>query len=114
MKIQITPLAQQKLKESLGNQPGFFKFFFDTDGCGCDGITVLLITDEPDNGDIEIDAGSLPFIINAQQAIFYEELMILDVERNYPSYKLSSDSTIYSSNVKTRDMRVNDTTSKLL
>jgi len=112
MKIQITALAEQKLREALGEQPGYFKILFDTDGCGCDGITVLLITSEPDNGDIEIDAGSLPFIINAQQAIFYEELMLLDVERNYPSFKLSSNSTIYSSNVKTRDIRINDTTTK--
>lgn len=105
MKIQVSALAEQKLREALGDQPGYFKLFYDTVDCGCDGITVLLIRSEPDIGDIEIDAGTLPFLINPQQEIFYEELMLLDVEPNYPSYKLSSNSTIYSSNVKTRDIR---------
>lgn len=105
MQIQITPLAEQKLREALGDRPGYFKLFYDTVDCGCDGITVLLIRSQPDTGDIEIDAGTLPFLINPQQDIFYEELMLLDVEANYPSFKLSSHSTIYSSNVKTRDIR---------
>lgn len=105
MQIQITPLAEQKLKEALGDRPGYFKLFYDTVDCGCDGITVLLIRSQPDTGDIAINAGTLPFLINPQQEIFYEELMLLDVEANYPSFKLSSNSTIYSNNVKTRDIR---------
>ncbi|WP_438349860.1 iron-sulfur cluster biosynthesis family protein [Paenibacillus sp. FA6] len=105
MNIQVTPLAKEKLKEALGDQPGYFKLFFDTVGCGCDGITVLLIMSQPDIGDIEIEASSLPFLINPQHEIYYEDVMSLDVDPNFPSYKLSSNSTIYSSNVKTRDIR---------
>jgi len=105
MNIQITPLAREKLIDALGDQVGFFKLFYDTVDCGCDGITVILIMKEPDKGDIEIEAGSLPFLINPQQEIFYEELMSLDVDQNFPSFKLYSNSTIYNSNVKTRDIR---------
>ncbi len=112
MKIAITALAEQKLKEALGDQPGYFRLTYDTEDCGCDGISVLLIKSEPDNGDIEIDAGSLPFIINTNHQIFYEEYLLLDVEPNFPSFKLSSDSTIYNTNLRTRDMRVNYTTPK--
>ncbi len=41
MMIQVTPLAERKLKERLGDQPEFFKLFYDTEGCGCDGINVI-------------------------------------------------------------------------
>ncbi len=40
MNIQVTPLAERKLTVRLGGKPGFIKFLFDTEGCGCDGINV--------------------------------------------------------------------------
>ncbi|MGF7047209.1 uncharacterized protein YqkB [Paenibacillus sp. DS2015] len=105
MIIQLTPLAEDRLKTSLGDQPGYFKLFYDTEGCGCDGISVLLIINGPDSGDINVDAGLIPLLINPQQAIYYEEFMRLDADPNYPSFKLSSDSMVYSTNVTIRDIR---------
>lgn len=46
MMIQVTPLAERKLKERLEDQPGLFKLFYDTEGCGCDGINVLISVSE--------------------------------------------------------------------
>lgn len=105
MMIQVTPLAERKLKESLGDQPGFFKLFYDTEGCGCDGINVLLIVSEVEDGDSTIDAGSLPFIVSRQQEIFYEDQMRLDTEERFSSFKLDSDSQIYGKNILVKDMR---------
>lgn len=105
MNIQVTPLAERKLTERLGGKPGLFKLFFDTEGCGCDGINVLLIVDEAAPGDIHIEAGSLPFIVSGQQEIFYEDRMRLDGEERFSSFKLDSDSQIYSKNILVRDLR---------
>ncbi|MEK4059017.1 MULTISPECIES: iron-sulfur cluster biosynthesis family protein [Paenibacillus] len=105
MKIQITPLAERKLKERLGDQPGLFKLFYDTEGCGCDGINVLLIVSEAQSGDVSIDAHELPFIISRQQEIFYEEQMRLDAEERFSSFKLDSHSQIYGKNILVRDLR---------
>lgn len=104
--IQVTPLAERKLKERLGDQPGFFKLFYDTVGCGCDGINVLLIVSEVEQGDSRIETNSLPFIVKMrQQEIFYEDKMRLDAEERFSSYKLVSDSQIYGNNIMVRDMR---------
>lgn len=103
--IQVTPLAERKLKERLGDQPGFFKLFYDTVGCGCDGINVLLIVSEVEQGDSRIETNSLPFIVSKQQEIFYEDKMRLDAEERFSSYKLVSDSQIYGNNIMVRDMR---------
>ncbi|MEK4461252.1 iron-sulfur cluster biosynthesis family protein [Paenibacillus sp. FSL H8-0315] len=105
MMIQVTPLAERKLKERLGDQPGFFKLFYDTVGCGCDGINVLLIVSEVEQGDSRIETNSLPFIVSRQQEIFYEDKLRLDAEERFSSYKLVSDSQIYGNNIMVRDMR---------
>lgn len=105
MIIQVSPLAESRLRAKLEDRPGTFKLFYDTDGCGCDGIAVLLIVNEPDSEDIHIEAGKLPFIINKQQQIYFEPCLRLQSEEPFPSFKLSSDSMIYGSNVKLYDLR---------
>ncbi|MGQ3478838.1 iron-sulfur cluster biosynthesis family protein [Paenibacillus sp. TY11] len=66
---------------------------------------MLKIVSAPDNGDLEVQAGNLPFLVSGQQAIYFEKSMRLDADERFPVYKLSSDSTFYSNNVKTRDVR---------
>ncbi|CAI6077269.1 hypothetical protein PAECIP112173_02472 [Paenibacillus sp. JJ-100] len=105
MIIQVSPQAEARLVEQLGDQPGLFKLFYDTDGCGCDGITVLLILNERDSDDVSIEAGSLPFVINKQQQIYFEPCLRLQSENNFPSFRLSSNSMIYGSNIKVHDLR---------
>ncbi|MBW4081357.1 iron-sulfur cluster biosynthesis family protein [Paenibacillus sp. S150] len=108
MKIQITPLAESKLQASLKERPGLFKLFFDTEGCGCDGIHVLLIVHEADAGDAAIETDGLPFVISRQQEIFYEDNMRLDADERISSFKLDSNSQIYSRNILVRDVRSTD------
>lgn len=105
MIIQVSPLAESRLRAKLEDRPGTFKLFYDTDGCGCDGIAVLLIVNEPDEDDIHIEAGKLPFIINKQQQIYFEPCLRLQSEDSFPSYRLSSDSMIYGNHIKVHDLR---------
>lgn len=109
MKIQVTPVAENKLRASLNNEPGVFKLFYDTEGCGCDGINVLLIVNQAEDGDTPIEAGTLPFIISRQQEIFYEDNMRLDAEERFSSFKLDSHSQIYGKNILVRDVRSSHT-----
>ncbi|MDR9747447.1 MULTISPECIES: iron-sulfur cluster biosynthesis family protein [Paenibacillus] len=105
MIIQVSPLAESRLNAMLGDRPGYFKLFYDTDGCGCDGTAVLLIVNEPDSDDIRIESDSLPFLINKQQQIYFEPCLRLQSENSFPSYRLSSDSMIYGNHVKAHDLR---------
>ncbi|MBY9081847.1 iron-sulfur cluster biosynthesis family protein [Paenibacillus sp. HN-1] len=106
MKIRITPLAERKLRERLGILPGTFKLLYDTGhACGCDGINVLLILDKPDIGDLHVEAGGLPFVVNTQHEIFYEEQLKLDADEHMTSFVLTSDSQLYGKNIQLRDLR---------
>lgn len=105
MHIQITDLAAARLTESLNDQPGYFKVFYDTEGCGCNGILVLLIVDEPAALDEQIETNLVPFYVDPKQQLNLEQHMKLDTEENYPSFTLSSDSGVLSSNVRVRDTR---------
>ncbi|MCK6075120.1 iron-sulfur cluster biosynthesis family protein [Paenibacillus silvae] len=105
MIIQVSPQAEQRLARQLGDQPGFFKLFYDTDGCGSDGITVLLILNERDSDDVSIDAGSLPFVINKQQQIYFESCLRLQSANRLHLFQLSSNSKSYGNNIKVVDLR---------
>lgn len=105
IKLEISPLAVRRLQENLGDQPGVIKLYYDTEGCGCDGVNTLLIQSQKGQFDLPIDAGDLSFVVDQQHQIFYEDTMWLDAEQNYPAFKLSSKSSIYSTNIQLRDMR---------
>lgn len=105
MELHISTLAKERLLKSLGDQPGYFKLFYDTEGCGCNGVIVILIVDQPDQFDVEIDTNLLPFLVDPKQQHNLDESMKLDSEENYPAYKLSSDSNSFGSNIRVRDIR---------
>ncbi|GGH19689.1 iron-sulfur cluster biosynthesis family protein [Paenibacillus segetis] len=105
MEIQIGSLAKERLAESLGDGPGFFKLFYDTEGCGCNGVIVILIVDKPNPLDVEITTNLSPFLVDPKQQHNLDEFMRLEAEENYPAFKLSSDSSLFSSNIRIRDVR---------
>ncbi|MCK6073671.1 iron-sulfur cluster biosynthesis family protein [Paenibacillus silvae] len=105
MHIQITDLAAQRLTESLNDQPGYFKVFYDMEGCGCNGIVVLLIVDEPAALDEQIETNLVPFYVDPKHQLNLESSMKLDSQANYSAYTLSSDSGVISSNLRLRDAR---------
>lgn len=105
IKLEVSPLAERRLQEKLGEQPGVIKLYYDTEGCGCDGVNTLLIQNEKGQFDLPINAGALSFVVDQQHQIFYEDALRLDAEENYPAFKLSGKSSTYSTNVQLRDMR---------
>lgn len=106
MKILLDNLTTKRLEESLADRPGYFKLFYDTEDCGCNGVLVVLIVSEPNHTDIEIQKDPFVFICDRQQESLFDEVMRLQADENYPSYKLTSDSNIFSTNIRVRDTRL--------
>jgi len=106
MKLEINDLAAVRLQESLGDQPGIFKLFVDTEGCGCNGMIVIQIINEPLSTDLEIDSQPFAFVCDRQQESIFDEVMRLGADENYPSYKLTSDSNTFGTNIKLIDKRL--------
>lgn len=105
MNIEVTPLAERRLEEHLGGSGGVFRLFYDTEGCGCDGISVLQMVSEPSEHDLTVASNKLSFVVDRQQQIFFNESLRLDADPNYPSFSLRSDSMTYGKNVKAVDLR---------
>ncbi len=105
MHIQLDTLTTNRLHKSLAGQPGSFKLFYDTEDCGCNGVLVIQIITEPNATDIVFQQEPFTFLCDRQQESLFDEVMRLEAEENYPSYKLTSDSTLFGSNIRVRDTR---------
>ncbi|MEN1984601.1 iron-sulfur cluster biosynthesis family protein [Paenibacillus hubeiensis] len=105
MRISITDLAAERLTAGLGEQPGYFKLFYDTENCGCNGVLVIDIVDQPGALDEPVETNLGTFYVDPKQQLNLEESMKLDTEPNYPSFRLSSDSGVLNGNLRVRDAR---------
>jgi uncharacterized protein YqkB len=105
MELHMTPLAKERLVQRLAGKPGMYKIFYDTVGCGCNGIIVLLLVNERSEFDVDIQTDSVPFIVDPKQQHNLDHIMRLDADKNYPSFKLSSDSSLFGNNIVIRDVR---------
>jgi uncharacterized protein YqkB len=105
MFIQLNSLTTARLNENLGERPGYFKLFFDTEGCGCNGVIVIQIISEPNATDIEVQQEPFTFFVDRQQESLFDEQMRLEADENYPSFRLSSDSSLLGSNIRIKDVR---------
>lgn len=105
MNIEFNMLTKERLQESLGDRPGYFKLFYDVEGCGCNGVLVLLIVKEPYDTDVKVQAEPFSFLVDGRQESLFDATMRLEADVNYPSFKLTSDSSFFSSNIKITDTR---------
>ncbi|MEK3660468.1 iron-sulfur cluster biosynthesis family protein [Paenibacillus sp. NPDC058367] len=105
MFIQLNSHTIEKLEKSLGERPGYFKLFFDTEGCGCNGVIVIQVISEPHATDIEVQKEPFTFFVDRQQESLFDEQMRLEADENYPSFRLSSDSSLLGSNIRVKDIR---------
>ncbi|UQZ36668.1 hypothetical protein C2I18_25915 [Paenibacillus sp. PK3_47] len=105
MKVLLNELTTQRLEDSLGGQPGNFKLFYDTEDCGCNGMLVIMIVKEPNATDIVFQQEPFVFLCDRQQESLFDEVMKLEADEGYPSYKLTSDSTLFGSNIRVKDAR---------
>ncbi|MGN7356757.1 iron-sulfur cluster biosynthesis family protein [Paenibacillus sp. SAF-054] len=105
MNILIDPYTEEKLAESLAGGPGFFKLFYDTEDCGCNGVLAIKIVEQPLDTDIQVPVNKFTFLIDKQQESLFDLVLKLEADRTYPSFKVTSDSALYSSNVRIKDAR---------
>lgn len=105
MKIVLDALAKERLQQSLDGRPGIFKPFYDVQECGCNGVLVLLLISEPYDTDVSLESEEFTFVLDNRQSHQFDEAMRLVADPNYPSFKLLSDSGVFSSNIRLRDTR---------
>lgn len=105
MHVQLNALTAERLQASLAGEPGYFKLFYDTEDCGCNGMLVIRIVKEPNATDIVFQKEPFVFICDRQQESLFDEVMKLEADEGYPSYKLTSDSTLFGSNIRVKDTR---------
>lgn len=103
--ISIDAYTEEKLAESLAGRPGFFKLFYDTEDCGCNGVLVIHILEKPLETDITITVKQFTFLIDKQQESLFDNTLKLEADRAYPSFKVISDSALYSANIRIKDVR---------
>ncbi|OKP93935.1 iron-sulfur cluster biosynthesis family protein [Paenibacillus sp. P32E] len=105
MQIQLDQVTTGRLEENLGGKPGYLKLFYDTEDCGCNGVLVIRIIDRPSDTDIVFQNEPFVFVCDRQQESLFDPTMTLQAEENYPSYKLTSPSGLFSSNLRIKDLR---------
>lgn len=105
MHVQLNELTAKRLNDSLGGQSGYFKLFYDTEDCGCNGMLEIRIVQEPNATDIVFQQEPFVFLCDRQQESLFDEVMKLEADEGYPSYKLTSDSTLFGSNIRVKDAR---------
>lgn len=105
MKITLDENAEQIIHKRLDGRPGQIRLLYDTEGCGCYGITTFQIISQPDSTDVPIENETFPFWVDPQRAVFYEEQLRLKGDPLDGSFRLEGDSQIYGQNVKLTDIR---------
>ncbi|GIO28917.1 MULTISPECIES: iron-sulfur cluster biosynthesis family protein [Paenibacillus] len=105
MIILIDPYTEERLAKSLAGRPGFFKLFYDTENCGCNGVLAIEIIEQPLETDIKITVKTFTFLVDKQQESLFDKVLKLEADRAYPSFKVTSDSALYSTNVRIKDVR---------
>ncbi|MDU4695421.1 MULTISPECIES: iron-sulfur cluster biosynthesis family protein [Paenibacillus] len=106
MRIEMTDLTKAKLQQSLGGRPGYFKLVGESEGCSAAGVYSLHLISEPLPTDITFESGGLTFLVDRQQEILFDDVMRLLAHDQFPTYRLSSDSMLYSNNVVLKEKRV--------
>ncbi|WP_341347568.1 iron-sulfur cluster biosynthesis family protein [Paenibacillus sp. FSL H3-0469] len=105
MQIELNAMTRERLEQSLAGKPGQFKMFYDTEDCGCNGVLVIQVVSEPSPTDIVFQTEPFTFLCDRQQEVLFDDVMRLEAEAGYPAYKLTSDSTLFGSNIRVQDAR---------
>jgi len=105
--IQVTETAKKHIESLAGSESAIIRLAYDSEGCGCgvNGLPALWIVSANEADDVEIQSNHLHFIIHRLQAVFFEEHLYLDSEKNYPSFRLTGDGQLYGQNIRLVDKR---------
>nr|WP_260869125.1 iron-sulfur cluster biosynthesis family protein [Paenibacillus sp. Y412MC10] len=63
------------------------------------------ILEQPLDTDIKVTVETFTFLIDRQQESLFDNVLKLEADRAYPSFKVTSDSSLYSTNVRIKDVR---------
>lgn len=97
--------SEARLRELQVQTPSVFKLLYDTEDCGCNGVPAIQIIRQPLDTDLLIDAAPFTFVVDQQQASLFDAQMQLEANLPLPTFKLSSPSGLFSSNVRLQDLR---------
>ena len=115
MKTELTPQAENKLRDIIGNKPGSVRLIYDTEGCGCavNGIPGLRIIHQPDAEDMPLNRGeTVALYMNRRQEVFFEDNMKLDLMPDACGFRLDSPGETYGTNIQVMDTRIELAASK--
>ncbi|URJ46899.1 iron-sulfur cluster biosynthesis family protein [Paenibacillus polymyxa] len=104
--LELDSLSVERLELALSGRPGMFKLFYDTEDCGCNGVLVILVVTTPNATDKAVQSEPYSFWVDRQQEQQFDGRMRLEADPSYPSFKLSSDAGIFSSNIRIKDVRI--------
>ncbi len=93
VKIEITNEASQKLEDKIGNQQGYLKLKYDTEGCGCvvSGIPTLWYVNKPEEGeDFQVETNLRPILIEKSKMVFLDEELKIDFSPASNTFQLKS------------------------
>lgn len=105
MYIQIDSNARERLEKSLNGQAGYFKLITEYEGCSTGSNYSILLISEPEATDRVIESDAFHFVIDPHQEIYFEDTLRLKGHLTFSSYRLSSDSMLYSDHVILKDRR---------
>ncbi|NRD80656.1 iron-sulfur cluster biosynthesis family protein [Bacillus sp. BRMEA1] len=92
MEITITAAAANKIAEKIGEQSGYLKLKYDTEGCGCavDGVAALWFVSEVEDTDIAIDTNNRTIYLEKSKMVFFDEKMTIDFSTSLNRFQLKS------------------------
>lgn len=105
MKIEMNEVTEQRLRESMGDGAGCFKLYYDVESCGCNGVLTIQLLDTPWKTDVVVQELPFKFVIDRQQQQQFDEIMTVEADPGYPSYKITGSTGLFSSNVRLHDLR---------
>lgn len=105
MKIELNAVTEARLRELKGEQPSCYKLYYDTESCGCNGVLTLQLRTEPLDTDIIVQEQPFVFAVDRQQQQQFDRKMKIEADPAYPSFKVTGDSGLFSSNVRVQDVR---------
>lgn len=105
MRIEYDAFTADKLRHSLKDSNGYIKLVNETEGCSANGVYSLHLLNEPKPMDVPFESGEFHFVVDRQEQILFDDVMRLKADPVSNAYRLSSDSMLYSSNVKLKDKR---------
>jgi uncharacterized protein YqkB len=107
MIIHWSEEAMRTIRERYGADATTWKLVYDTEGCGCavNGVPALWAVDAAEPGSAEAESNGLRLLYEPKHAIFFDERMSITYLPDANSFRLASDSQIYTTRLALSDRR---------